>query len=55
LSSSGQRKLEALDLLKVAGPASELRGGWDIGAHEMNVRPVREAVARLRRSELEGR
>jgi len=42
-------------LAQVAGPAPVLRGGRDIGAHEMNVRPVREAVPRLRRSELEGR
>ena len=42
-------------LAQVAGPAPVLRGGRDIGAHEMNVRPVREAVARLCRSEPDGR
>jgi hypothetical protein len=58
LSSSGQPGLETplrLPLAQAAGPASVLRASRDSGPHEMNVRPVREEVARLCRPELEAR
>jgi len=42
-------------LAQVAGPAAVLRGGRDVGAHEMKVRPSRKSVARLCRPELEAR